>query len=707
MVSTYLSYQVYARDMDRSMARIEADPMVAREAQYYRDTIGTIASIDDLLDDYRLFSYAMRSAGLDDMIYAKAFMRKVLESDLKDAESFANKLADTRYAEFARTFNFGTDGKVTPTPAKAQASYQTDDVAELYSESRLRRGTLAAAETAYYKERLAVVASVDEMLANDRLFAYALTAYGIDPVHASKATIRDVLLSDLSDPGSTANTLGAKYAALAAAFDFQPDGSVAAGGSAQTAEALLQTQFNYYEKSGNDASPAVAALRASYYREKLPMVTTVDDLIADRKLFDVAVTAAGLDAVLQPPQLIRDVLTSDLSDPASVANTKGGAYRVLAEAFSFNADGTVNGAAQSTAQIEKTISRYFVTQDDKAEFVERLSTTTYKTRINTIKTVDEMLNDASLYAYLLKAFDLDAATVTKSTLRRALTSDLSNRFSFANTAAGKPYRAMAEAFNFNADGTVGLARVAQTDKAREATIERYAKGLDLKDEAAVDKVRKASLYYQDTIADIRAVDDLIKDKQLVAYLVKAYGLEEEQVTDRVLRDTLTSDPFDKDSFASTQENDGFRQLAAAFNFTAEGALAASATLQPQTRGDLIRAADSYLRQTMELQAGEENQGVRLALYFERKAPVIDTAMDILADKAIYEVVRTALGLPLAVAQASTEAQAAMIEKRLKIADLQDPKKLARFLTQFATLYDMENGNSSATSLVSLIGPVRL
>jgi hypothetical protein len=131
------------------------------------------------------------------------------------------------------------------------------------------------------------------------------------------------------------------------------------------------------------------------------------------------------------------------------------------------------------------------------------------------------------------------------------------------------------------------------------------------------------------------------------------------------------------------------------------------SLQPQTRGDLIRATDNYLRQTMELRAGEENQGVRLALYFERKAPVIDSAMDILADKALYEVVRTALGLSLAVAQASTDAQASMIEKRLKIEDLQNPTKLARFLTQFTTLYDMENGISSAPSITSLIGPVTL
>jgi hypothetical protein len=707
MLSTYLSYQMYARDMERSLARIQSDPFVTREAAYYQEHIGQVASVDDLLDDFHLYNYAMRMAGLDDMIDAKAFIRKVLESDLKDPESFANKLVDRRYVEFAKMFNFGADGKVKATPALAQADYQTDDITELYSEHRLRRGVVAASETAYYQERLPQITSVDGFLANDRLFTYALTAYGIDAAQASKAAIRDVLLSDPSDPGSAANQLGPKYAALAAAFDFGADGSVPIGG-VQSEAALTETVFEYYENSGNDASPAVAALRANNYREKIATLTSVDDLVNDRRLLDVAMTAAGLDAVLQNPAVIRQVLTSDLSDPSSEANVRGGAYRVLAEAFNFHADGTINGSAAQTAQqLENTVSRYFILQDNKAEFLEGISTAAFKARINTILTVDNLLNDTQLFTYVMKAFDLDPATESKTMIRRVLTSDLTDPRSVANRASDKPYKELAAAFNFNEDGTVGMARIAQTKLATDETIERYTADVDLKDTAEVDKVKRETTYYQDQIGNIRSVDDLIRDKRLVAYLTRAYELGEEQITDRFLRDVLTSDPFDPESFANEQSNTGFRDLAAAFNFTAEGGLDREPALQPQTRGDIIRAADDYLRQTMEQRAGEENPGVRLALYFERKAPVIDSAFDILADKALYEVVRTALGLPLAVAQASTEAQARMIERRLKVEDLQDPKKLARFLTQFTTLYDIENGNSTIPSIVSLIGPVTL
>ena len=71
----------------------------------------------------------------------------------------------------------------------------------------------------------------------------------------------------------------------------------------------------------------------------------------------------------------------------------------------------------------------------------------------------------------------------------------------------------------------------------------------------------------------------------------------------------------------------------------------------------------------------QNEGVRLALYFQRKAGDITSAFGILADKALFEVVRTALALPVGMSQADIDVQAAMITKRLDLADLKDPQKV--------------------------------
>ena len=124
-----------------------------------------------------------------------------------------------------------------------------------------------------------------------------------------------------------------------------------------------------------------------------------------------------------------------------------------------------------------------------------------------------------------------------------------------------------------------------------------------------------------------------------------------------------------------------------------------------TRKKVIQARsptqDAYIRQTMEEQAGDQNEGVRLALYFQRKASSLTGAYSILADKALLEVVMTALGLPAAVAQSDTDKLAQLIEKRLTISDFKDPAKVEKFLARFAALYDIDNPQTqqSITSML--------
>ena len=94
--------------------------------------------------------------------------------------------------------------------------------------------------------------------------------------------------------------------------------------------------------------------------------------------------------------------------------------------------------------------------------------------------------------------------------------------------------------------------------------------------------------------------------------------------------------------------------------------------------------------------------MRLALYFQRKASGITSAFDILADKAVFEVVRTALSLPVSMSQADIEVQADMLIDRIDLADFRDPAKLEKFISRFAALYDLNNGTTNTQSAASLI-----
>ena len=61
----------------------------------------------------------------------------------------------------------------------------------------------------------------------------------------------------------------------------------------------------------------------------------------------------------------------------------------------------------------------------------------------------------------------------------------------------------------------------------------------------------------DTIGSVRSIDDLLKDKRLVAYALQAYGFKGQDISNEDLRKILTSNPQDPKSFVNQKGNTGF------------------------------------------------------------------------------------------------------------------------------------------------------
>jgi hypothetical protein len=71
-------------------------------------------------------------------------------------------------------------------------------------------------------------------------------------------------------------------------------------------------------------------------------------------------------------------------------------------------------------------------------------------------------------------------------------------------------------------------------------------------------------------------------------------------------------------------------------------------------------------------------------------------------RALLQVVQTALALPVTMSNADIDVQANMISKKLNLKDLEDPKKLRKFIAQFSALYDLNNSDSSPLSLATML-----
>jgi hypothetical protein len=98
--------------------------------------------------------------------------------------------------------------------------------------------------------------------------------------------------------------------------------------------------------------------------------------------------------------------------------------------------------------------------------------------------------------------------------------------------------------------------------------------------------------------------------------MKAHGLGDMTYA-KAFMEKVLEEGVDAISFANSLSDKRYAEFAKTFNFKAFGEATTSFTKTQQG------VVDKYLRQTLEEQAGDENQGVRLALYFQRKAETID------------------------------------------------------------------------------------
>ncbi len=211
--------------------------------------------------------------------------------------------------------------------------------------------------------------------------------------------------------------------------------------------------------------------------------------------------------------------------------------------------------------------------------------------------------------------------------------------------------------------------------------------------AARQSVATATAYYKAHIGDVKSIDDFMKDTRLYNYAMKAFGLEDMAYAKAFMRKVLTEGVSDPQSFANKLSDDRFVQLATTFNFSDEGEQTTKSTAVQQV------VVDKYTRQTLEADAGADNDAVRLALYFQREAPNVTSVYGLLADTALWTVVKTAFGFPDAMASADIDVQAKAVGQKIDIADLSDPAKVDKLIARFAAAWDVQNTTAADPILV--------
>jgi hypothetical protein len=738
MITSFQSYQFYTKDINETLRRAAADAVTSRELQYYRDNIGSITSIDEFLADDRIYAYAMKAYGLEEMTYAKAFIRKVLESDLTDTNSFANLLTDTKYRTLAAAYDFGN----TVTSEIIQTTSQIDNLIDTYEQSIENNDGQLKADTAYFTAVSQTFTTVDDLFRDTRARDYVFTTFGIDPSTFDYNTIRSVITSDISDANSYVNSVIApqvndwlalvddlntqladpaktpeqkdkinylitqyskaiakadNFYNLAAAFNFKADGTLDAGVDAMSA-AQLKMVTESYVLSQPRLTTTGALLNKQYYEDTISTVTTIDELLDNSRLSIMLLTAYGIPLTTSRAD-VKWALEQDTSDLNGEIYTKSEGMIALAKAFNFEADGSITPGLdiQDSDQIYLTMANYIEKYNDADDEADQAAIAKYKLYIGLTKNLDDFLSAepaaVTIREFALKAFNIAPDEVSTFKLKQIFTSDPYDPESYVNQMKDDRFVQLVKAYNFAADGSIGSPRYAQSENEITRISKAYYTAVTRLDSSESSKAaaEAEAVYYRTQLQSLETVDQLLADVRLKNVLLVAEGLRPVDVSNEMLRAVLTSDLDDPDSFANQQSDIGFQKVAGSFNFDADGFIRSESGRSVQNERGLVETQRLYLTQAIEEEAGQESLGARLALYFERMAPTVTSNYEILADDALAQFVRTAFSISQETASSDIDKQKAMLDRYLDVDDLLDPEKLESLIQRFLALYDLDNG----------------
>ena len=254
------------------------------------------------MNNDRLFRYAMKAHGLEEMTYAKAFMIKALKEGVANSDSFANKLTDKRYTEFVTSYNFAKYGELATSYNRAQHDVPKNFATQVELASFQEGFDHYGVETGYYLTNISNVTSVDELMADDRLLTYAMAAFGLNSETEAPETVRAMLEGGVEDPDSPANLLTDKrYANFVTAFNF-----VEHGAQTTSRDAVLKDVPQKYAIGTGLVliRPTADYIKAKsdYFKANVSKVKTVTAFLADQRLLSFALATYGLDPETEKPK---------------------------------------------------------------------------------------------------------------------------------------------------------------------------------------------------------------------------------------------------------------------------------------------------------------------------------------------------------------------------------------------------------------------
>lgn len=191
MISTsgmtpYVGITLVRENRETFETDVRNEPTAEREIEAFRERIGEITTVDDLIDDYEVFSFVMKAFGMEDEIYAKAMMKQIITSDPEDDSSLVNKLTDSNYKSINEELGFDTEGIAGSNFTDPD---WVDQMVERYVDQRLIDTQSEVNESVglalTFEQKIEGMDSWYEVLADQEVAEFMMTAFGMSDTYES------------------------------------------------------------------------------------------------------------------------------------------------------------------------------------------------------------------------------------------------------------------------------------------------------------------------------------------------------------------------------------------------------------------------------------------------------------------------------------------------------------------------------------------
>lgn len=178
-------------------------------------------------------------------------------------------------------------------------------------------------EVDYFKANIEKIKTIDDFLKNDRVFRFAMKAYGLSDMSYAKGFIRKILTEGVDASGAMANRLkDTRYREFAKAFNFAKYGEFATSFAAAKSGAVERYLRQTLEETAGASNEGVRL--ALYFKRTAPNLKTTYGILADPALYKVAQVVLGLpegqraSVDAQQKLIDRKMSLADLKDPAKL-----------------------------------------------------------------------------------------------------------------------------------------------------------------------------------------------------------------------------------------------------------------------------------------------------------------------------------------------------------------------------------------------------